>query len=378
MDVPTFPYRCYALISRRQIAANYHSVRAAIGPQATVLGVVKANAYGHGAAEVSRVLVSEGAKWLAVSTVEEGVALRQAGLAVNILVMTGFLRYEWEALVEHALTPVIHSLEDLAALGALAHAASKSINYHLKIDSGMHRLGTRADVAEILAAIQSARHANLTGLMTHLASAADYTTQQTDQQAAQFARIWEALRAGGVHPTYVHMSATNAIAYGRNAPWLTMARPGHALYGYVSPARGNAPSPILSVQPALTWRAKILAVKEIPEGALVGYGGAFRAPHSRRIAVVAAGYADAVPHRLSNRGKVIVAGKLAPILGTVSMDLTTIDISHAPELRPGDDVTLLGREGEASQDAQLMARQAGTISYSILCGIAGRVERVYV
>src|SRR5258705_5841441 len=162
----------------------------------------------------------------------------------------------------------------------------------------MHRLGTRADVAEILAAIQSARHANLTGLMTHLASAADYTTQQTDQQAAQFARIWEALRAAGVHPTYVHMSATNAIAYGRNAPWLTMARPGHALYGYVSPARGNAPSPILSVQPALTWRAKILAVKEIPEGALVDYGGSLRAPHSSRLAVASARYAERGPHQL--------------------------------------------------------------------------------
>ncbi len=376
MDAPAFPYRCYALISRRQIAANYHSVRAALGSAATVLGVVKANAYGHGAVEVSRVLVAEGAQWLAVSTVEEGVALRQAGIVVNILVMTGFLRYEWERLVEHSLTPVIHSLEDLAALEGLAR--TKSIDYHLKIDSGMHRLGTRAGVAEILAAIQSARHANLTGLMTHLASAADYSTQQTDQQAAQFARIWEQLRAGGVHPAYVHMSATNAIAYGRNAPWLTMARPGHALYGYVSPARGNAPNPILQVEPALTWKAKILAVKEIPEGALVGYGGSFRAPNAMRIAVVAAGYADGVPHRLSSRGKVIVAGKLAPILGTVSMDLTTIDVSHAPQLAPGDEVTLLGREGDVSQDAQQMARQAGTISYSILCGIAARVERVYV
>lgn len=378
MEAPTFPYRCYALISRRQIAANYQSVRAALGPAATVLGVVKANAYGHGAVEVSRVLIAEGAKWLAVSTVEEGVALRQAGLAVNILVMTGFLRYEWEALREHALTPVIHSLEDLAALDGLAQAASRSIDYHLKIDSGMHRLGTRAGVAEILAAVQSARSARLSGLMTHLASAADYTNQQTDQQASQFARVCEQLGAAGVRPMYVHMSATNAIAYGRNAPWLTMARPGHALYGYVSPARGNAPSPILSVQPALTWKAKILTVKEIPEGALVGYGGSFRALHSMRIAVIAAGYADGVPHRLSNRGKVIAAGKLAAILGTVSMDLTTIDVSHAPELQPGDDVTLLGREGDAYQDAQQMARQAGTISYSILCGIAARVERVYV
>jgi alanine racemase len=135
---------------------------------------------------------------------------------------------------------------------------------------------------------------------------------------------------------------------------------------------------VLDVKPALTWKAKILVVKEIPEGAQVGYGGAFRAPQPMRIAVLAAGYADGVPHRLSNRGKVIAAGKLAPILGTVCMDLTTIDISHTTSLGPGDEVTLLGREGDVSLDAQQLARMAGTISYAILCGIGERVERVYV
>src|SRR4029077_9756093 len=137
MEVRTFPYRCYAVISRRQIAANYHSVRAALGPSATVLGVVKANAYGHGALEVSRVLIAEGAQWLAVSTVEEGVALRRAGIAAQGLVMTGFLRYEWKALLEHGLTPVVHSLEDLAGLDEFARSASRPVDYHLKIDSGM-------------------------------------------------------------------------------------------------------------------------------------------------------------------------------------------------------------------------------------------------
>jgi alanine racemase len=157
-----------------------------------------------------------------------------------------------------------------------------------------------------------------------------------------------------------------------------MVRPGHALYGYVSPARGDAPKPALDVKPILTWKAKILTVKEIPEGALVGYGGSFRAPEPMRIAVLAAGYADGVPHRLSNRGKVIAAGKLVPILGTVSMDLTTIDVSQATTLGPGDEVTLLGREGSVSLNAQQIARMAGTISYAILCGIGDRVERVYV
>jgi alanine racemase len=135
---------------------------------------------------------------------------------------------------------------------------------------------------------------------------------------------------------------------------------------------------VLDVQPVLTWKAKVLAVKAIPAGALVGYGGSFRAPEPMRIAVLAAGYADGVPHRLANRGRVIAAGKLVPILGTVSMDLTTIDVSHTTSLGPGDEVTLLGREGTVRIDAQQIARMAGTISYAILCGIGDRVERVYV
>jgi alanine racemase len=156
-----------------------------------------------------------------------------------------------------------------------------------------------------------------------------------------------------------------------------MVRAGHALYGYVSPARGEAPRQLLKVRPALTWKARLQAVNEIPEGALVGYGGTFRAPRPMRIGVVGAGYADGIFHRLSNRGKVIADGKLTSILGTISMDLTTIDLSHTTALGPGNEVTLLGSEGEARLDAQQIARVAGTISYNILCSISARVKRVY-
>jgi alanine racemase len=157
-----------------------------------------------------------------------------------------------------------------------------------------------------------------------------------------------------------------------------MVRPGHAIYGYVSPTRGSAPNRLLNVKPALTWKASVLAVKDLEAGSLVGYGGMFRASRPMRIAVLAAGYADGIPHRLSNRGRVIAGGKLAPIVGAVSMDLTTIDITQAPQLKPGDPVTLLGSEGNASIDAQQIARMAGTISYGVLCGISARVRRIYV
>ena len=379
MESVTAPYRSYVLVSREQVARNYRSVRALVGPEVEVAGVVKADAYGHGALEVSRVLVAEGAKWLAVSSVDEGVHLRSGGIAgTRILVMGGFLPYESPALVEYDLTPVAHSLDQVREVDEIGRGQSRPMRYHLKIDSGMCRLGTRASAAEVLATLQATPHAELEGLMTHFASAADYTSPQTAEQLACFDAMVNQLRQAGVHPVHLHTSSTNAIGYGRIAGWHNMVRAGHALYGYLSPARGDAPAPLLDVRPALTWKAKLLAVKEIPAGALVGYGGSFRAPAAMRIGILGAGYADGIFHRLSNRGNVIAAGKLTPILGTISMDLTTIDLTHTSALARGDEVTLLGCEGEARLDAQQIARIAGTISYNILCSISARVRRVYI
>ena len=373
------PFRSYALVSRDQIARNYRNVCSVVGPNVEVAGVVKADAYGHGALEVARILVSEGAPWLAVSSVDEGANLRCGGITQpRILIMGGFLPYESEALVEYDLTPAVHSLDQMRQVDELARVSGKPLRYHLKIDSGMGRLGTRAAAAEILATLGDCPHARLEGLMTHFASAADYSTDQTAAQLAYFHAITRELDRAGVRPTHLHTSSTNAIGYGRTEGWHTLVRAGHALYGYVSPARGDAPAQRLEVQPVLTWKAKLLAVKDIPEGALVGYGGTFRAPRAMRIGIVGAGYADGMFHRLSNRGKIIAAGKLTNIIGTISMDLTTIDLSHTEVLKPGDEVTLLGEEGDARLDAQQIARVAGTISYNILCSISARVRRVYV
>lgn len=373
------PFRSYVLISREQIARNYRNVCSVVGAGVDVAGVVKADGYGHGGLEVARVLIAEGVKWLAVSSVEEGVTLRLGGIhQARILVMGGFLPFEGQALVEYDLTPAVHSLDQVRQLDRLATASGRPIRYHLKIDSGMGRLGTRAGAQEILTTLSEVRHAQIEGLMTHFASAADYSKPQTDEQLAYFHAIAAELRAGGVNVARLHTSSTNAIGFGRTAGWHNMVRAGHALYGYVSPARGDAPRQLLEVKPALTWKAKLMAVKDIPEGALVGYGGTFRAPKPMRIGILGAGYADGIFHRLSGRGRVIADGKLTAILGTISMDLTTIDLSHTTALGPGDDVTLLGTEGDSSLDAQQIARVAGTISYNILCSISARVRRLYV
>jgi alanine racemase len=213
--------------------------------------------------------------------------------------------------------------------------------------------------------------------MTHFASAANYDSNQTDDQVRQFNKVVEGLQSRGIHPRFLHLSSTVPIAYRRRSAWGGMVRPGHAIYGYVSPARGTAPGKALDVKPALTWRTSVLAIKDVPAGALIGYGGMFRAPRPMRVAVLAAGYADGIPHRLSNRGHVIAGGKLVPMVGAVSMDLTSIDVTSVPSLTVGDAVTLLGAEGKVRIDAQQIARLAGTISYSVLCGIHARVKRIY-
>ena len=339
------------------------------------MGVVKANAYGHGAVEVANVLCAEGAKWLAVGSVEEGVALRRAGISCRILVMAGVMTWEHEALREFHLTPVAHSLDDLRRFDEGTNA--QPFDVHLKIDTGMNRLGTRATASEIAAAVSGLHNVRVEGMLSHFASAADFSSEQTEDQIRAFGDTWSALASHGVRPALMHFASTNAIAYPRRGVWLSLVRPGHAIYGYVSPARGDAPEAVLAVRPALSWYARIIAVKDVPAGSKIGYGGSFVAATPMRLAVLAAGYADGVPHRLSNKGRVIAGGRFAPIVGTVSMDLTTIDITHSPKVRAGDVVTLLGQEGDVSLDAQQIARTAGTISYNVLCGINVRVKRFY-
>jgi len=374
--------RCWVEISRSRIAANFRAIRVLAGAEVTVAPVVKADAYGHGAVEVAGILAAEGAHWLAVSSVEEAVRLREVGIATRLLVMAGFLSYEVEAILHYALTPAVHDRLGLDALGATSKQRGVPATYHLKIDSGMGRLGIRASMDTIAKAVRGFPHLVLEGVMTHFASSSDYTGSQTEEQQNAFERICEDLRREGITWHLEHMASTTAIAYGRRQSWKNMIRPGHAVYGYTSPLRiapaQHGPANLLNVSPALAWKARIVAVKEVEAGARIGYGGMFVSPAPMKIAIVGAGYADGIRHQLSNRGHMIAGGQFAPILGAVSMDVTTIDITHAPHLCPGDAVTLIGMDGEAHQDAQQMARAAGTISYDVLCGIGARVRRVYV
>lgn len=359
-------HRCWVEISLRQLAANFRAIQREVGTGVDVMPVVKADAYRHGAAEVSRTLVAEGAKWLAVSSVDEGVSLRKEGIDARVLVMGGVLPWERGLLKEFSLTPAVHELSEIAKMDA--------IPYHLKVDTGMGRMGTRASAAEIVAAVKGT---NFEGLMSHFASSADFTNPQTELQIIAFEKLQKALTDAGVQPNYRHMSSTNPIVLPRRSTWLNMVRPGIALYGYWAQGK-EAPKPNLDVKPVLSWKTSVVLVKDVERGSPLGYGAMYWTQRDMRIAVLGIGYADGLPHKLSNKGRVIAGGKMTAILGAVSMDLTTIDVSHVPQVKAGDTVTIIGADGDVSQDARHIARTAGTITYTVLCGISARVKRVYV
>jgi alanine racemase len=333
--------RSWLEISLPTIAANFRAIRA-LAPGVEMVPVVKADAYGHGIIRVAQALEKEGARWFAVSSFQEGLQLRNAGCGARILVMadTGF-----DSAAHAGLTPVVHSLAEIP-----------NVPYHLKIDTGMHRLGVRGGVEEIAEAVKGTP---IEGIMTHFASSSNFVVPQTGEQLEAFERVLTKVK-----PQYVHAASTNPLHFGLGDSWFNMARPGLALYGYVSQPKGTAPAQLLRVKPALVWKARIIAVKDVAEGGLIGYGGTFRAKRKMRIAIVGAGYADGVSRRLTNKGK---------FTGAVSMDVSTIDISATPDLRPGDAVTLLG----PGYDARDMARDSGTIAYSVLTGISARVSHVY-
>jgi len=360
--------RTWLEVSLDRIALNYRMIQRTVGPSVQLMPVVKADAYRHGATAVSQTLEREGAQWFAVSNLEEGKALRESGIRARILVMAERVDTDPGAWREFRLTPVIHDLREIPLL-------DPATPYHLKIDSGMGRLGTNATIDSILAAVRNTR---LEGLMTHFASSANFQSNQLHEQHERFEQVRLAFETAGLRPAYLHEASTNPLHFGNQETWRNLARPGYAIYGFVSRAKGKPAGELLDVAPALSWKASILLTKEVVAGTPIGYGAQYVAVSAMRIGILGVGYADGLPHRLGNRGSVIAGGKMAPILGAVSMDVTTIDLTAAPQLKAGDSVTLLGEEQGTAIDARQMAREAGTIAYSILCGISTRAPRIYV
>ncbi len=351
---------------------NLSVVRAEAGG-ARVLAVVKADAYGHGVVPVVARLAAEGVAAFGVALAEEGLELREAGIDAPILVLNGVYAGAHREVLEAGLTPVVCDLDTVHAFARAAGGAA--FGFHLELDTGIARLGVPVDaLAAFLDGLAAVPGARIDGLLTHFASA-DADDDFTRQQLRLFADARAALAARGHAPRIVH-AANSAGLFRHEAARFDMVRPGIALFGVRAwPARGRDEGPAL--RPAMRLRTEIIALRELPVGAPVGYGGTFRAPRPTRIATVPVGYGDGLLRAVSNRGAMLVHGARVPIVGNVSMDLTTLDVTDIAGVSVGDEVVLLGTQGEAVIGAEDIARDAGTIPYEVLTNVSRRVPRFY-
>jgi alanine racemase len=352
-------------------------------PPRKVLAVVKGDAYGHGAAPVARALERAGADWFGVTCAAEGADLREAGVRKPILVMTGFWTGEEKSLLDHKLTPAVTGLETLRWLErAAARRRRGPVGFHLKVDSGMNRLGVLPEEIPAFArALADSPHVRLEGVFTHFASSDVLTSSQTESQTARFSIALENLRALAIPAGLVHMANSAAVG-ARPDTWAAMVRPGALLYGYHQfydpPERRAEMEAKLPLRPALSLRARIVLVRDVAAGASVGYNARWTASRPSRIAVISAGYADGLLRALTNRGRALVHGKFAPLVGTISMDLATADVTAIDGVKPGDIATLYGADGPASQWVSEVAATLGTVSSDLLCAIGKRVPRFYI
>ena len=353
-----------------------------VGAGITVCAVVKADAYGHGAVECSRALQSEGARWLGVTSLDEAIPLREAGIESRILLMTGFWRGEENEIVRLRLTPTIWESWHIESLETAAANAAFRQAVHLKVDTGMGRLGVSPDgLPVVLKALNAAPHLVLEGLSTHLASSEIMDAPSVAEQERRFEEAQRMVRAAGFDPKLIHMANTSALI-SRRETWNNMVRPGVALYGYFLPFQRagrevSGGTLRLPVKPVLTWKTRILSMRNFAANHALGYGGTYVTKAPAHVAVLPVGYADGYNRQLSNRGRVIVRDHYAPIIGSISMDLTLVDVTGIPGIAVGDEVILLGASDGLSVDALEHARLANSSPYEILCNISKRVPRRY-
>lgn len=339
-----------------------------------IIGIVKANAYGHGAVPVSLALEKAGAPMLACADIEEGVLLRRSGVRIPILVFGALSIGDVDGLFEHQLTPTVSTPSAVRTLEQAAARHKTVLACHLKIDTGMNRLGFRHDQLDrTMPPLLASEHLRIEAVYTHFATADNPDDPLFGEQRERFEHVWTHLARLGLDPSRVKRHAANSPALLRDERvWYDAARPGLLVYGLVPPPLfTTAP-----LRPVMTLTSRIVAVKGIRPGEGVGYGMKFRTETPRRIAVVPAGYADGLDTRLGNRGVVLVRGKRAPIVGAVCMDMLMIDVTDQ-DADPGDEVVVLGEQGEERIDAREMAAAIGTIPYEIICRIGTRIERVY-
>jgi alanine racemase len=364
--------RVWADIDLGAVEHNLGVVRARLRPGTKVLAVLKADAYGHGAVGFARHLEQVGIDMIGVGDSSEALELRAAGVRVPIVILGAIVPGEMPAVVRHDIATVIHSQERAALLAEVAAALGTRARVHLKVDTGMGRLGVMPAVARTLARTLAADpHLRFEGIATHYGSAASPVPFHTADQLTTFVRLLEEIRADGIAPPLVHASNSAAV-FSTLSEHFSMVRVGLALLG-MDP--GNLPVGASPLRPVLSLRTQIVYMKDVPEGTPVGYNRTHITRRDSRLAICAAGYSDGIPYALSNRAYVLVRGERAPIVGAVSMDYTTIDVSQIDGASVGDEVTFIGQSGKRSIRTEDLARTIGTIPYEITTRLGRRVAR---
>jgi alanine racemase len=382
----------WAEISSQRLLANYETLRGLAGSKADLMPVVKADAYGHDALACAPLLAAAGARWLGVTSTEEGCAVRAVCPQPRILLMSGIFQGDAETVVDWGLTPVVWEpwhLDMLEQVGIARSLPPGSIAVHLEIDTGMSRQGVGvAELASLLARFPSASCLRLEGVMTHFSSPETISTIRPNPQLATLQAALGMIAANGLRPQWLHAGNSSTIIAGSDRQALSrmasqagarlMLRPGLALYGYVDRVTQDGLSwdgeP--GFVPVLTWKTQVTSLRSLRAGDTAGYGNTFVAAGDTRLALLPVGYADGFNRLLSNRGYVLIRGQEAPIAGRVSMDQATVDVTAIPDVAIGDEVVLLGSQGSETLDAWNLADLCGTVPWEVLCAIGPRVPRV--
>ena len=378
MPEPTLHRPTWAEIDLGNLSFNFDSVRTFIGHDIAYMAVVKANAYGHGSVECAQRLESDGVDWFGVALPEEGVELRTAGIRKPILCLGSFWHGQEDILLDHDLTPVIYRIENAEWFETATKRKGRTANIHVKVDTGMGRIGVRFDeIVEFAEQLKKFSNLNLEGVMTHLAAADNLAENEfTSEQIRKLNQSVDIFREKGFRPHYVDMAnSPGAIAHPNSRG--NMVRLGGVLYGLggdVLPKDIEKPE----LKPVLSLLTQIAHIKRVPAGSSLGYGRTFFTDRESLIATIPIGYQDGYPRALSNRGRVLINGVFAQIVGRISMDWTILDVTDVPKASIGDRVVLIGERSGLSIKAEDLAVESGTISYEITCGIDHRVPRHYV
>ena len=337
-----------------------------------IIAVVKANAYGHGAPSVSMALQEAGATMLAVADIEEGIALRNAGVTAEILIFGALSVSDVQGVFEYNLTPTISTPGAGRSLQAAATKRGVRLECHLKVDTGMNRLGLRFDNLErTLPELVASANLHIKAVYTHFATADDVDHPLFQTQRERFNHVLAGLGRFGIRPRLIH-AANSAATLRDSRVWFDLVRPGLMMYGVVPPPLAST----IPLQPVMSLRSRVVAVKGIRQGEIVGYGAQWSAPKPGRIAVVPAGYADGLDRRLAGRGSVLIRGRRAGIVGSVSMDMIMVDVADV-QVETGDEVVIMGEQGEDRIEAREIAAAIGTNPYEVLCRVGTRIGRIY-